>query len=54
MLGKQHGFYSDDALEAYNIDWAMETVNDHWSKLGYRIFLFKEDPSDEELKSLDD
>ena len=51
-LGKMHGYYSDDPLEAYEIDWLFETFNDHWLKAGYRVFLFTEEPSEEELTKI--
>ena len=53
-LGKKSGLYSDDDIEAYEIDWLIETFNDHWLKAGYRVFLFTENPSEEELKKIAD
>ena len=52
-LGKKYGYYSDDAEQAYWIDWAIETHGDLWAKKDYRVFLFTENPSDEELQTME-
>ena len=28
LLGKQHGYYSNDPMEGFNADWAVETAGD--------------------------
>ena len=53
-LGRKLGYYSDDADACYWIDWAIETHGDLWAKKDYRVFLFKEEATDEELKTMDD
>ena len=38
-LGRQHGYYpQDDLVEAFNIDWCLETIADLWNPGHYRLF----------------
>merc|ERR1712060_646632 len=42
MLGRQHGYYpQDDAMEAFNIDWALEAQADFWNTKNYRYIMSK-------------
>ena len=52
-MGRQHGYYSDDKMEAYHIDWAIETHADLWNtKINLKWFIAE--PSEEDLKFIGD
>ena len=52
-LGKKFGYYSDDADEAYQIDWALESTSDHWAGRTYMVQM-KDDQSEEKLQEVRD
>ena len=40
LLGRKHGYYFDDNQEeAFNVDWALETHQDFWGSMTYKLFL---------------
>ena len=46
MLGRRHGYYFDDnADEAFNVDWVLETHADFWNSKTYLMWLKGESDS---------
>ena len=53
MLGRKYGYYADagNDIEAYYIDWALETHAEFWEHKIYKMWLSEEEaPKDEQLQ----
>ena len=51
MLGKKHGYVPEDPVEAYHVDWAIETYQDIFSS-GINLNWFKESLDEEQLAKI--
>ena len=52
MLGKKHGYVPEDPVEAYHVDWAIETYQDIFSS-GINLNWFKESLDEEQLAKIE-
>ena len=48
-LGRQTGCYSNVLNESYDVDWAIDTLNDVWKDQFYLSWINDKEPSKEEV-----